>query len=223
MSEGLIESPTSLGLEHDDDSNLVIGLTAEEFAEAKANAVFMTYTGRLFNPFDPQPEDINIQDIAHALSQTCRYGGMCSEYYSVAQHSGHVSSQCTDKDDWKLWGLLHDAAEAYIGDMPKPFKPFMLNFDNLETIILKVIADKFDLKWYDNNDVQDGVPGHVSAVDEQMLYTEARQLLPGCDWAKEDKSRPTTAGYKDMIIPSMSPEQAKAAFLLEFSRQYFRR
>lgn len=204
------------------DTSLVVGLTAEELEDAKKNATFMTYTGRMFNAFDPQPEDVDIRDIAHALSQTCRYGGMCSAYYSVAQHSGYVSRQVKDEDDWKLWGLLHDAAEAYIGDMPKPFKPFMLNFDYVEGVILKVIADKFGLDWYENQH-QDGVPDVVSKVDEMMLYTEARQLLPGCTWAKKDRMRPTTEGYADFLIQPMSPDQAEQAFLHEFSRLYFRR
>src|SRR5690242_11754504 len=79
-----------------------------------------TYTGRRFWPLDPRVDDIDIGDIAHHLSLVCRFAGACREFYSVAQHCVGVSYVCDPKD--ALWGLLHDAAEAYVGDMVRPLK-----------------------------------------------------------------------------------------------------
>ena len=70
-----------------------------------------TYTGKKFYPFDPREEEVDILDIAHALSQLCRFGGHTKEFYSVAEHCVLVSMCCPS--EVKLLGLLHDAAEAY--------------------------------------------------------------------------------------------------------------
>jgi len=71
-----------------------------------------TYTGKHFHYLDPQPEEIDIIDIAHSLSLTCRYGGHCKQFYSVGDHSIRVAEIVPD--ELKLRALLHDAAEAYL-------------------------------------------------------------------------------------------------------------
>src|SRR5271165_7548492 len=81
-----------------------------------------TYTGRVMYPLDPRPEEINIIDIAHALSNLCRFTGHVRTFYSVAEHSVRVSQHCDPKD--ALWGLLHDASEAYLADMSRPMKRY---------------------------------------------------------------------------------------------------
>jgi hypothetical protein len=82
-----------------------------------------TYSGRQFWPLDPRVEDVHLEDIAHALSNVCRYTGHVREFYSVAEHSVHVSWSCEPED--ALWGLLHDASEAYLADMARPVKQNM--------------------------------------------------------------------------------------------------
>jgi hypothetical protein len=99
----------------------------------------MTYTGKHFTPFDPKIEAIDILDIAHALSNICRFGGHCSEFYSVAEHSILVSVLCPP--ELKLAGLLHDAAEAYLGDIPTPLKS--LAFRGAEIKLMEVIYRKY--------------------------------------------------------------------------------
>lgn len=78
------------------------------------------YTGRKFYPLAPRAEDVDIEDIAHALSLMCRYAGHIKRFYSVAQHCIEVSNLCDPAD--ALWGLLHDASEAYLVDIPRPIK-----------------------------------------------------------------------------------------------------
>src|SRR5512146_2196359 len=104
-----------------------------------------TYTGRQFWPFNPHPEDVRAEDIAHALSQVCRYQGHCLEFYSVAQHSVLVSYAVPDH--LALWGLLHDAAEAYLADIARPLKHAFPYFMGVEEEIEKVIAFRFALPW----------------------------------------------------------------------------
>lgn len=84
------------------------------------NRRIRTYTGILFDPFHPKIEDINIYDIAHALSNECRYAGHCSKFYSVAEHSVIISKLCSEEN--ALTGLLHDGSEAYVKDLPRPIK-----------------------------------------------------------------------------------------------------
>ena len=76
-----------------------------------------THSGIQFWPLDPRPEDILIEDIAHALSNQCRFAGHCCFHYSVAQHSVLVSENVPAQD--AMWGLLHDAGEAYLVDLPR--------------------------------------------------------------------------------------------------------
>ena len=85
--------------------------------------VIRTYTGKYINVFDPDPEMIDIEDIAHSLSNTCRWGGHCRKFYSVAQHSVMVVDWLPVSDSkLRLAGLMHDATEAYLTDLSKPIK-----------------------------------------------------------------------------------------------------
>src|SRR4051812_31750950 len=86
-----------------------------------------TYSGTEFWPLSPKAADVKLIDIAHALSNKCRFAGHCREFYSVAQHSVLVSRQLPD--EFKLWGLLHDAGEAYFADIPNPIKIQYTLFD----------------------------------------------------------------------------------------------
>ena len=79
-----------------------------------------TYTGKKFYPYDPRPEQICIEDIAHGLSMLCRFAGQCRFFFSVAEHSIAVAHLLPA--NLKLFGLLHDASEAYLADLPRPVK-----------------------------------------------------------------------------------------------------
>jgi hypothetical protein len=131
-----------------------------------------TYTGKKFHPLDPRPEDICIEDIAHALALICRYNGHCKFPYSVAQHSLLMSWWGKINDIDRRWLLLHDAAEAYISDVPSPIKPMLSEFSRIEHNIMEVIAAKFELGKPDMN--------FIKFADLAMLATEKRDVLnPG--------------------------------------------
>jgi 5'-nucleotidase len=101
----------------------------------RTGAWMQTFTGRSFWPADPRPEDIDIVDIAHALSMQPRYGGHCTRFYSVAEHSRLVSEQVElryGKPGLERAALLHDASEAYLVDIPRPVKVSLSNYKELE-------------------------------------------------------------------------------------------
>ncbi|HKK06533.1 MAG TPA: hypothetical protein VKA50_11875 [Gammaproteobacteria bacterium] len=86
----------------------------------------LTYTGRRVDLLDPDPATIEPEDIAHALSNMCRFNGHCRHFYSVAEHSWHVALLVSREN--ALQGLMHDAAEAYVADITRPLKPYLTNY-----------------------------------------------------------------------------------------------
>jgi hypothetical protein len=105
-----------------------------------------TYTGKCFDIKILDPESICIEDIAHALAYTPRFGGHLEGFYSVAQHSYYVCQELTGTG-YELEGLLHDASEAYLGDMPSPFKKLMPCYKDLEHDVSVAIAKKFNIQY----------------------------------------------------------------------------
>lgn len=121
-----------------------------------------------FWPLDPRVEEICIEDVARALSHQCRFGGHVSHFYSIAQHAVHVSDLCDPAD--ALWGLLHDASEAYVGDVIRPLKrqPAFAGYLEIEARLMRVICQRFGLP--------ETMPASVARADEILLATEARDL-----------------------------------------------
>jgi hypothetical protein len=131
-----------------------------------------TYTGREFNLLDPSGNVCDIRDIAHALSNICRYCGHTRVHYSVAQHSVQVSHLVPKH--MSLMGLLHDIDEAYIGDVAKPLKELLPDYKNVEARI-----GQFVLGWF-GIDVHN-MPPEIKKADIQSLVTEQRDLMHGPD------------------------------------------
>ena len=129
-------------------------------------AYMQTYSGLHFYPDDPHPDQISIEDIAVALSREPRFAGHTREFYSVAQHSWEVSNHCASNP---LWGLLHDAAEAYMKDMPWPVKRLLPEYKVLEWRLMRVITEKFGLRWPE--------PAKVKEADLTLLATERRDFF----------------------------------------------
>lgn len=162
-----------------------------------------TYTGKKFYPLDPRLEDIDIVDIAHALSNICRFTGHTDKFYSVAQHCLLVSEHVSEHN--ALWGLLHDSAETYIGDVNTPLKytKEMSLYRKIEDNLLKFIIRSFTLP--------DKEPKEVKDMDTILLRTEARDFrLIHSDW-----NIYYTKPLKEKIVP-LCPKDAERSFLNRF-------
>lgn len=127
-----------------------------------------TQSGIYMNVFKPTMDMICIEDIAHALSYQCRFGGHLPLFFSVAQHSLNCSYLIEDKE-LKLAALLHDASEAYLLDIPRPIKNNLSNYKEIEDGLMKLIAEKFEFEYPLHKEVKD--------VDEQMLQFEWDGLM----------------------------------------------
>jgi hypothetical protein len=142
-----------------------------------------TFTGKRFDPFDPDPANIDIDDTAWALSNICRFGGHSSRFYSVAEHSvlvgEHLFHSTKGNRRLALAGLLHDATEAYLGDVPRPLKyrPEFAFYREAEAKLEAAIFHKFGLNEFVCHP-------EIKRVDNAILADEAQQLMgdPGESW-----------------------------------------
>ncbi|CAN0065776.1 unnamed protein product, partial [Chrysoparadoxa australica] len=110
---------------------------------------FNTASGEKISILNPSVESIHLEDIAHALSNLCRFGGHTPYFYSVAQHSllvMRLAEHANESDQVQLAALMHDATEAYVSDMIKPIKEIIgTPYEELEAGFEKVISFKFDI------------------------------------------------------------------------------
>lgn len=166
-----------------------------------------TYTGRVFDLLNPEPESICIEDIAHALSRICRYTGHTPDHYSVAQHCVLASEQI--EQAFAFEALMHDAAEAYVGDVSAPLKRAMRGlgegdpYREIERRADAVIAKRFSLTR--------PLPAPVKVADMRMLATEKLML------GKEAKPWELAfQPYEGLAIEPWPAEGAKNAFLDRF-------
>ncbi|NML59951.1 phosphohydrolase [Massilia sp. RP-1-19] len=164
-----------------------------------------TFSGNRFYPLEPRIDHVAIEDIAHGLAYQCRFNGQTCEFYSVAQHSLVVASLVPPA--LRLAALLHDAAEAYLGDMVKPLKVLLPEFAAIEDKVSLIIGAAFGVDFSDY--------GPIKEADLIALATEKRDLMPHSveRWAYLD----TVRALPGPIVP-MSPRDAKLAFLDEFDR-----
>lgn len=128
----------------------------------------LTATGKHFDLFEPDADLIDPRDIAHALAHLCRFNGHTCEFYSVAQHSCIVAELVSEEH--KLAALLHDAPEAYLGDMTRPLKQWISAYRHFEDHIWERVCERFDLAIE--------LPICVHQADLIALATERRDLMP---------------------------------------------
>lgn len=167
-----------------------------------------TYTGIAFWPLDPRPEEVSIVDIAHALSNLCRFAGHCRTFYSVAQHSVHVADivrKLGADRETQFAALLHDATEAYVVDVPRPLKPYLRGYDEAEEAVAAVIRQVFGLGVVDYD--------IIKHADYVALATEKRDLMsansPPWSWLPHPDA---------LVIEPLAPMDARAAFMEAFGR-----
>jgi len=168
-----------------------------------------TFSGRQFWPMDPKPEDVCILDIANSLGKICRYNGHCKKFYSVAEHSYYVSKYVEPQN--ALWGLLHDASEAYMCDLIRPLKnePFARSFRLFENKIIEVIAEAFELG-------SKMIPYEVKLVDNAILADELEKnnAAPPAPWEGIENTK------LNIDFEFWSPEEAPQKFLNRFFEIY---
>lgn len=113
-----------------------------------------TFMGKYIDPLNPDPDAINLVDIAHALSNQCRWGGHVMRFYSIAEHSIFVQNMVFSWKD-KIAAMLHDASEAYISDIVRPVKRRLTNYQEIEHNLMTVISNKYGFEYPLNNRVHD--------------------------------------------------------------------
>lgn len=173
----------------------------------RAGDWMQTYTGRRFWPLDPHPDDVDIVDIAHALSLLCRYNGHVDRFYSVAEHCVLMSSTF-GRRDLALWALLHDATEAYVGDMIRPLKQHMPDYVAAEDRVMRAIGARFGLPGWQNA----WMPRPVKDADTRILLTERNTLMAATshDWAMEHLEP------LPVVVEGWAPAEAERRYLAAF-------
>ncbi len=181
---------------------------------ADANRIgdwMITASGVRFYPQDPRPAEILIADIAHHLGRICRYGGAVGGYYSVAEHSCLMADHFMAKDEDQLarWALLHDAAEAYIGDLIRPIKPFLPAFKAIEDPLEQMIWLKFGLGNVLPTAVKDA-DGAIIGDERDALFTP--EVIAVAGWRYRGR-----LGVEPQQWPSV---RATGEFRLRFDRLF---
>jgi hypothetical protein len=173
---------------------------------AAPTGCILTHTGKFVNPLEATVDDIDLADIAHSLSNLCRYNGHVSHFYSVAQHSVIVAEQFNIFTEKYLrkWGLLHDASEAYLGDVVAPLKhsghyDFYLE---AEDRMMEVICERFDLDL--------PMPEEIDIVDKMLRGPEMRDLK---NYVPSDGNGGLTKKMYSFKIKPWLPDTSKHQFL----------
>lgn len=196
------------------DAERFIKTWREANMEPSTGDWFQTYSGRAYHPLDPNPNEVDLIDIAHGLAYQCRFNGQCRSFYSVAEHSFWVSEIMyteSGKPGAALAGLLHDAAEAYIGDMVRPIKRSLPRFYEIERLNMMAIYAGLKVP------VEAGMETWAEAIKEAdlvMLATERRELMsdPPMPWVAVERVEAL-----DMRLFPLSPEQAERKFIARFN------
>ena len=163
----------------------------------------------ILDVLNPDPKRIRIQDVAHALAFLCRFNGHVRFHYSVAQHSLLVATLVAERHGprFALTALMHDAPEAFLGDLISPLKALLPDFKRIEEGLARTMAGKFGLVFPE--------PPEVKAADLAILAAERDQVIAPTDRTAWRELPPAPSG---LVIRPMTPEQARNDFLSEFKR-----
>ena len=174
----------------------------DHYLRVPVKGKIITCSGKLFSLLQPDPADICVGDIAHSLSNSCRWGGHSRHFFSVAEHSVMVSKLV--RPEYALWGLLHDAAEAYLVDLPRPVKLLMPNYQEMEAKIMLAVCVHFRI------DPQE--PLEVKEADARLLTDEAHALGMYPEVWGENLMEPW-----NVELELLSPAIAKERFLQRYN------
>lgn len=186
----------------------------ENYTDDREEHWITTYTGNRFDYSQPQKDNIDIEDIGHALSNNCRFNGHINQFFSVAQHSVLVCYLVTEMGGTtkeRMEALLHDAPEAYLSDMPTPVKVMLPYYRVMEKRIAKVIGDVFNIDLVN-------LSQKVHRADRLALGLEAHTFFEEVEWIdKPDYNRVIPGITDNQGNPtSVHPSMGKQAFLNEF-------
>jgi len=176
-----------------------------------------TFTGKKFHLFDPQLDEICIEDIAHALSLICRFGGHLPEHYSVAQHSVLVSQLVRNENC--LEGLLHDAEETYIGDMVRPLKLEMPEFNVVTRNIQSKVIEKFKLYTIWAGKLVKEAYMIALTIEKRDLFLVAKEQK----WGLREGIDSSLIVPENISIAYMHPKIAETQFLSVFHSEWKKR
>jgi hypothetical protein len=181
--------------------------------QARKGDYIETYSGQTFYVLDPRMEEIVIEDISHALSNACRFSGHTKRFFSVAEHSCNVADYLYKRYSSKKlarFGLFHDGSETYFVDIPRPIKPCLNNYKEIEEGIQTLIYEKFCGEA--PNEAQYKLIKHA---DNVMLFAEAHNLMlsRGIGW---QDYHTYIKEAQDVEIIGLSPEDAKHRFVLTY-------
>jgi uncharacterized protein len=191
------------------DSPKVVEKMLDTDTSYRAATFIETYTGRAFWPLKPAKEAISVIDIAHALSNQCRYSGHVRFFYSVAQHCCLLAMWLSEHGGTPLECLqilMHDAAEAYLVDIPRPVKQYMPQYRIWDHAINDVVRDWMGWKDLPIMPIQDELDSRI-IVDERAALMDQARLN---DWGH--KMAPV-----GVSITPWSPEEAEKQFLLLYA------
>lgn len=165
----------------------------------------ITKYGHAVWPLDPNPEEIDIKDIAYALAFQNRYAGHAG-LYSVAQHSLAISRLTRPEN--ALWGLLHDAEEAYLPDIPSPVKRFISEYKTAGKKLHAVICQKFGMAVEE--------PAEILELDQRIVVNEMTELMPEFPFEFEFKDKALSIDFAAAAYLNYNPYRVWKIFLDRF-------
>lgn len=158
----------------------------------------ITFTGHYIDLLDPDPSRICIEDIAHALSNLCRFAGHTNHFYSVAQHSINLAHGPYVPDIYALEALLHDASEAYLVDIPRPLKNLLPEYVKIEKNMQIIIGTVFGLKYHTDPLVAriiDEADARILKAEFQLHFNDGN----GISWLPETAERHFLEYYSNLV------------------------
>lgn len=174
-------------------------ITTENYDKVDSFGFLVTFSGKELHFMNPQPDEICLEDISNALSKNCRYAGQVKDFYSVAEHSILMARYFIDKGEWSkaYCALMHDATEAYLVDIPRPIKPHLKGYLEMEAVLQEVIFERFDVP---------DMCKDVKHLDCHIVHDEAKVLFKTApDWIKHYESF-------DIELDLLTHEEAKIEF-----------